>query len=174
MRHLAPIPVVVLALVLAGLMGPLRAEETVPKRDESHFNLAKDGLAIEGYDPVAYFKEGGGKATPGDPAITHSIDKTTYRFASEANRDLFKADPEKYEPAYGGWCAYAMGAKGEKVTVNPKAFIVSDGHLFLFYKTFLTDTRKPWNEEAEKLESAADSHWIEVVGVEEKAEGTKE
>ena len=146
----------------------------MPKRDERHFNLAKDGLAIEGYDPVAYFQEGGGKATPGDPAITHTINKTTYRFVSAANRDLFTAHPDKYEPAYGGWCAYAMGAKGEKVSVNPKAYLVSEGHLFLFYKTFLTDTRKHWIEEAEALESAADTHWIEVVGAKERADEANE
>ncbi len=141
---------------------PTSADEEKTLQAEDEFNLAKDGLALQGYDPVAYFKEGGATPTPGKGSITHTLGKRTYRFATEANRDRFKASPEKYEPAYGGWCAYAMGDSGEKVEINPKAFIITDGQLFLFYKTFLTDTRKPWTENEATLKPKADTAWERI------------
>src|SRR5438105_4719456 len=80
------------------------------------FNL-DDGLAIEGYDPVAYFTLS--KAVKGSKDVALFHQGITYHFSSAANKEEFKKNPSKYEPQYGGWCAYAMGAKGEKVTVDP-------------------------------------------------------
>jgi YHS domain-containing protein len=77
---------------------------------KKEYNLDKTGLAIKGYDPVAYFT--GNKAREGKKDITLAFEGVTYRFATTQNRDLFKASPTKYQLQYGGWCAYAMGATG--------------------------------------------------------------
>lgn len=75
------------------------------------------------------------------------------------NKDLFAAAPVKYEPQYGGWCAYAMGAKGEKVSVDPETFKITDGKLFLFYNRFFTNTLKDWNKDENNLKINADKSW---------------
>ena len=74
-----------------------------------HFNIDKNALAIDGFDPVSYFTAN--NATKGKPTISLVNDGITYRFASEQNRALFRTNPAKYEPQFGGWCAYAMGRK---------------------------------------------------------------
>lgn len=152
-----------LALLSALLLFSLPAftQEKKP-RDLKHHNLGKDGLAIAGYDPVAYFPEGGGKAKKGSDKITTRHEGVLYRFASEANRKLFLAKPARFEPEYGGWCAYAM-ARGKKVEVNPKSFLVTDGKLLLFYKSFLNDTRAKWLEKAAALKLQADAAWKKLV-----------
>jgi hypothetical protein len=86
-------------------------------------------LAIKGYDPVAYFTVG--KPTPGLPEIEHVWDEQRYRFASAANRDLFKADPVRYAPQFGNFCAMAL-AKGKIVVANPENWLISDGKLYVF------------------------------------------
>src|SRR5450755_4628616 len=76
------------------------------------FNL-DDGLAIKGYDPIAYFKLN--KAVKGKKDFSFSWQGVGYHFISEADLEKFKANPAKYEPQFGGWCAYAMGHDGSKV-----------------------------------------------------------
>ncbi len=88
-------------------------------------------LALSGYDAVAYRDQQ--KAVKGDARFTATHHGAVYRFASAAHRDRFAAQPEPYLPAYGGWCAYAIGAKNELVEVNPKTFKVIDGRTYLFY-----------------------------------------
>lgn len=128
-------------------------------RDTSKFNVGKDGLGIQGYDPVSYFKEGGGKPKKGDKKITLTHDGITYRFVSRKNLELFEKDPAKYEPLYGGWCAYAMSSD-DRVEIDPKSFLVTDEGLFLFYDSFLANTRKKWNKEGPaKLKPKADKNW---------------
>lgn len=124
-----------------------------------HYNL-KRGLAIQGYDPVAYFTEN--KAVEGKSAISHISNGVTYRFVSEANKKLFVADPKKYEPAYGGYCAYAM-AFGDKVKIDPETFKVKDGRLFLFYNFNFTNTLKKWNRDETKLFGKAEDAWKKIV-----------
>jgi len=115
-----------------------------PVRKTAEWNLEKkDRLAIDGFDPVAYFPEGGGKALKGDAKFTHEHKGATYRFASQTNLDLFKNSPAKYEPAHGGWCSWAM-IDGDKIQIEPESFIVKDGRLFLFHKGWLGDTRPKW------------------------------
>jgi hypothetical protein len=150
--------------VLIGFSANVFSDEKEVKRTEVHYNLGKGGLALQGYDPVSYFKEGGGVPKKGKSSITHKIGKTTYRFATTVNRDRFKSAPSKYEPAYGGWCAYAMGSDGSKVKINPKSFLVTDEKLFLFYKTLIADTRKSWNKKVNTLKPKADTNWKKVVG----------
>lgn len=127
-------------------------------------NLSKSKLAIDGYDPVAYFPEGGGRPTKGDAKFELAHRGATYRFASQKNLDAFKADPDKYEPAHGGWCSYAMGVTGEKVEVDPKSFVVDNNRLFLFYKDIINDTRSKFLKDKANLLSKADANWKKSTG----------
>ena len=137
-----------------------------PVRSISDWNLPKRGekLAIKGYDPVAYFPEGGGKATKGKKSIIAAYDGVVYRFASDANRRRFLANPSRYEPAYGGWCSWAM-RDGDQVKINPKSFIVKDDRLFLFYDGLLGNTRKEWRGVAhDDAADLADRMWERMSG----------
>lgn len=145
------------------------------KRDVSHYNLEKDKAkpAIQGYDPVAYFP--GPTGTPGEAKkgvkeFAYTYRGVTYWFATRANLDAFKKEPGKYEPAYGGWCAYAMGATGEKVEIDPKSFKITDGRLYLFYKDFFNDTRAKWTKDEKNLNTKADANWTKTSGEKPKAE----
>lgn len=132
------------------------AQEPLRKK---HFNLEK-GLAIEGYDPVAYFRQG--KAVKGKKDFAVFTQGATYYFSSAENKELFKANPAKYEPEYGGWCAYAMGAKGEKVQVDPETFKIVNGKLYLFYNQFFNNTLKDWNKDESNLHAKADANWTKI------------
>lgn len=125
------------------------------------FNVEKSGLAIQGYDPVAYFISN--NAVEGKKDISTVYEGITYRFSSLQNRDAFKANPVKYEPQYGGWCAYAMGAKGEKVEVDPGTFKVTDGKLYLFYNKYFNNTLKSWNKDEDRLKAHANESWTKFV-----------
>jgi YHS domain-containing protein len=121
----------------------------------THFNV-DHGVAIEGYDPVAYFS---GKAIEGKKDLSYKHEGITYYFSSPANRELFVKSPASYEPQYGGWCAYAMGASGEKVEVDPETFKVVDGKLFLFYNSLFNNTLPKWNSAEAQLKMKADDNW---------------
>lgn len=93
-------------------------------------NTDSSGLALKGFDPVAYFTMG--HAMPGKPEFTATHEGATYRFASAAHRDLFQKEAARYAPQYGGYCAFGV-AGGYKVKVEPTAFTVRDGKLYLNY-----------------------------------------
>lgn len=120
------------------------------------FNL-EDGVAIGGYDPVSYFTVN--RAVKGDSKITFTYNGVTYYFSSRKNRDLFQKNSEKYEPMYGGWCAYAMGADGSKVEVDPGTFKILDGKLYLFYNYYFSNTLPAWNRDEARLKANADRYW---------------
>ena len=127
--------------------------------DESGINL-KNGLAIHGYDPVSYHQ---GEPLKGIKELSLVHNGATYHFATRENLKAFEQAPESFEPAYGGWCAWAM-LDGEKVDVNPKTYKIVDGTNYLFYNAFFTNTLSKWNDlAAEKGEAAmieqADSAW---------------
>jgi len=86
-------------------------------------------LAIQGYDPVAYFTDG--KPTRGTPEFEYQWDEHRYRFASAQHRDLFKADPVHYAPQFGNYCAMAL-ALGKIVVANPEHWLVTDNKLYVF------------------------------------------
>lgn len=158
-------------IVLAGvfaLAAPLRSQpvqtQETPRPAITQYNLEKGGLALSGYDPVAYFAEGGGKPAKGKKEISSTHRGVTYRFASTAHRDLFLADPERYEPAYGGWCAWAM-TDGDQVEVDPESFLIEKGRLLVFYDGFLADTRKKWLKKGgDELMPRADAAWTKISG----------
>lgn len=125
----------------------------------NQYNL-ENKVAIQGYDPVGYFNQG--KAIKGKKEISASYQGVIYKFSSGENKDAFLKNPSKYEPQYGGWCAYAMGSAGEKVEINPETFKIVDGKLYLFYNAFFNNTLKTWNKEETKLKSQADTNWKNI------------
>ena len=126
---------------------------------KSQFNL-DNGIAISGYDPVAYFKQG--KAIKGKKELAVFDQGVTYYFSSDENKDDFKKDLSKYEPQYGGWCAYAMGKDGSKVEVDPGTFKIIDGRLYLYYNKFFNNTLKSWNKDESNLKAKADINWKKI------------
>jgi YHS domain-containing protein len=146
--------IIYLALLALCTVGATAQTTDVRKKQ---FNLGDDGLAIDGYDPVAYFNSH--KAVEGKKNISLVHEGVTYRFATEQNKAVFKANPAAYEPQYGGWCAYAMGNSGEKVPVDPETFKVLNGKLYLFYNRFFNNTLDKWNKDESNLKSKADRNW---------------
>jgi YHS domain-containing protein len=149
------IAVIALIFLLSGIS--LFAQEATRKK---HFNLNSKGLAIEGYDPVAYFTQN--KAIEGKKEFISKADGVVYRFSSAANRDLFNKNYKAYEPQYGGWCAYAMGANGEKVEVDPETFKIVNGKLYLFYHSWTNNTLNKWNKDENNLKAKADYNWTGI------------
>lgn len=126
----------------------------------SSFNLEK-GLAIRGYDPVAYLLSG--KALKGKKEFEYKVLDVTYYFSSMINREKFAQNPSAYMPQYGGWCAYAMGATGEKVEIDPETFKVVNGKLYLFYNSFFNNTLPKWNKDEATLKAQADRNWNSII-----------
>ncbi len=126
---------------------------------KKHFNL-ENSIAIDGYDPVAYFTDH--KAIKGNASFALSNKGVVYHFSNEAHKELFKKNPSAYEPQYGGWCAYAMGSSGEKVEIDPETFKIINGKLFLFYNKRLTNTLNSWNKDQDNLHKKADANWLKI------------
>ena len=124
-----------------------------------HFNIKKS-LGIQGYDPVSYFN---GKPEEGDNDVQAEYKGIKYYFKSSKNRDIFKANPAKYEPQYGGWCAYALGESGEKVKIDPETFKIVDDKLYLFYNFWGTNTLESWNKDEVNLKARGDKNWTEII-----------
>ncbi len=125
----------------------------------NQYNL-ENKVAIQGYDPVGYFNQG--KAIKGKKEISVSYQGVIYKFSSSENKEVFLKNPSKFEPQYGGWCAYAMGSAGKKVEINPETFKIVDGKLYLFYNAYFNNTLKSWNKEETKLKSQADTNWKNI------------
>ena len=115
-----------------------------------------DGLAVKGYDPVAYFTDG--KPVRGDEAFSTEHGGATYRFASQANLDAFSADPERYLPQYGGYCAWAV-AQGYKAPIVPEAWSVVDGKLYL---NASLGVQSRWQRDIPGFIQKADENWPNV------------
>ena len=121
-----------------------------------NYNTKKDFVA-NGYDVVSYFNN---KAEKGDEKFSTTFDTVKFKFSTKENLDLFKENPKKYVPQYGGYCAYAIGKTGKKVKIDPETFEIRDGKLYLFYNSWGTNTLELWQEEgAEKLQKQADKNW---------------
>lgn len=131
-------------------------------------NVSTSGIALEGHDPVSYFRQDAVKLGPlkGDSKYQAKYEDATFQFSSEANKEEFIKNPNKYVPAFGGWCAYAVAEKKEKVEVDTQSFLIQDGRLLLFFKGFLADTRDKWQNTKSKTPTnflkEADANWPEV------------
>lgn len=126
----------------------------------ANYNL-ENKIAIQGYDPVAYFKQV--KAIKGKKELSSTYEGVVYNFSTAANKDFFEKNPAAYEPQYGGWCAFAMGDSGDKVAIDPDTFKIIDGKLFLFYNAFFNNTLKTWNKNQAVLKSKADANWKKII-----------
>lgn len=131
-----------------------------PEIRKKQYNLSNN-LAISGYDPVAYFTSK--KAIKGKSTYSVTEKNVTYYFSSKENLETFVKNPSAYEPEYGGWCAYAMGATGEKVPVDPETFKIVNNKLYLFYNRFFNNTLKDWNKDEANLKSKADIAWKKFI-----------
>ena len=129
--------------------------QSAAKRTQN-FNLEKN-IAIQGFDPVAYFVQK--KAIKGKSTLATTYEGVMYNFSSQANKDLFLKNPASYEQQYGGWCAYAMGSSAEKVEIDPGTFKILDGKLYLFYNAYFNNTLKSWNKDETNLKKKADVNW---------------
>jgi YHS domain-containing protein len=118
---------------------------------------ADGGLAIEGYDPVAYFTAGA--PTKGDAAFEATHDGATWRFASAENRDAFVKEPTRYAPQYGGYCAWAV-SQGYTAAIDPSAWTIVDGKLYLNYNAKI---QKRWEGNQASFITKADSNWPNLV-----------
>lgn len=122
----------------------------------SALNLDKDRVILHGYDAVAYHTDG--KAVKGAANFSAAYDGAIYHFASAANRDAFKANPAKYAPAYGGFCA--MGAALEKkLDGDPELFKIVDGQLYLNVNA---DVVKVWTKDIPGNIAKANNNWPEI------------
>lgn len=116
-----------------------------------------EGVAVNGADVVAYFTEG--RPVDGNPAFSVQHDGATWQFASAANRDLFAADPARYAPQYGGYCAYAV-SYGSTATTVPEAWKIVDDKLYLNYST---GVRTKWEKDIPDYIAKADANWPGVL-----------
>lgn len=127
---------------------------------KQHYNINSENVVNDGYDPVSYFDNA---PIMGNEKFNYKYRGVNYWFSSNTNLTKFKAEPAKYEPQYGGWCAYALGLKPEKVKVDPKTYKITDGKLYLFYNFYLTNTLKSWNKDESNLMGKANQNWKIVI-----------
>ncbi len=147
-----------ISLAFVFLIGLMTAfAQNVEKKHYNHDN----NLMVDGYDVVAYFTKN--KAVEGSSKFKYVHKGMIYHFSSQNNLNLFKANPNKYIPQYGGWCAYALGAKEDKVSINPETFKVVNGKLYLFYNQFWVNTLDSWNEDEANLNRKADACWKKLI-----------
>ncbi len=135
------VSIIIFAVLLAG---PAAAAE-------AQFQVG--GVALGGYDPVSYFRNH--TAERGHREYRHRYNGTTWHFASELHRDLFAEDPAQYAPRYGGFCAYAA-SKGQLLPVDPHAWTIHRGKLYLNYSTRV---RTVWRSDLERHIELADESW---------------
>ena len=120
-------------------------------------NTDRSGLALQGYDPVSYFTDNA--ATEGSADITSTSGGATYRFASAEHKQMFDADPAKYTPQFGGYCAYAV-SRGDTASIDPEAFQIVDGRLLLQYSKSILAT---FNKDTSGNLSKADANWPKLL-----------
>lgn len=161
MKNNFHIPLMVLCVMLANLawaQSPASDNAINTNLHQQH-NLMGEGVGLAGYDPVAYFPEGGSKPARGLINISHQYEGVTYRFSSPENLNRFKQNPGKYLPAYGGWCAWAVAELGKRVDIDPESFVIKDGKLYVFYRDPALDTRGLWQKDVAGFIQRGDMKW---------------
>ncbi len=165
----------VASLAAVAFLLPLTSESQLDARQDSKpsasdesraylhgFNIPSSGLALEGYCPVAYFAVN--KPVRGKPEFASTHDGVTYYLVNANAKKAFDEEPEKYLPAYGGWCAFGMAVE-DKFPIDPTKFKIVDGRLFVFLKNKNVNALELWNKGDEKeLIEKADAHWAKVSG----------
>jgi len=125
--------------------------------DEGPTYTNKKGFAIKGYDTVAYFTEK--MPVQGSEEFSYSWNHGVWLFANKMNMELFKANPEKYAPQYGGYCAFAA-AKGSFAKVDPTQFTVLNDKLYLNYNARI---QKKWTKKRDEFIQLGDQNWPELL-----------
>ena len=143
------------------MQNPLRIERSAGAilLAENQTKLKKvrlNHVILKGYDPVAYFNQG--KAVMGNPSITNKYNGATYLFASREDKAEFDKSPGKFEPQYGGYCAYSM-SKGERHDIDPKAFHIYKGKL---YVCETPEQMKKFSANIDAYISKADQNWLKI------------
>ncbi len=128
-------------------------------RNEAEYNN-QYAVVLNGYDPVSYFPEGGSAPLKGETEYAYTFGTRMYYFASAENKKMFIADPLKYEPSYGSWCAYAM-SQGSKIEINPTIFTVSGKRLHFFISK---SAKKTFDKDIAGHEKDADQTWKDFSG----------
>ena len=131
-----------------------QAEDASRRRN---FNT-ENGIAMREFDAVSYFK--GDRPLKGTSKFYHHYKGITYYFANQENLEEFKKAPAKYEPAYGGWCAYTVALNGDRVKVNPVTYKIIDGKLHLFYHYNGDNRLTRWNQDEKKFKASANRNWV--------------
>lgn len=121
-------------------------------------NKTRTGLAVEGYDPVAYFEDG--KAVKGSQAYEFQWNGATWRFSTAAHREAFTKNPDRYAPQYGGFCAYGV-SEGHTAPIDPEAWNIVDGKLYLNYDK---QVREDWRKDTRSRIEKADQNWPKLAG----------
>lgn len=121
-------------------------------------NKNEDNIAIDGYDTVAYFTLG--KAVKGNSQHEHVWQDARWQFLSARHLELFAADPERYAPQFGGFCAGAM-TRGIEVKADPEAWTIVDGRLYMKVNM---QSRDSWREDAEENIRKANKKWKAETG----------
>ena len=134
-----------LLLAIGSTTGVARAADSV---NETLF-----GVAVHGYDVVAYFEQD--QPVKGSREFRHDWRDASWHFASAESRDRFRADPERYAPQYGGYCAYAV-AQGGKADIDPEAWKIVDGKLYL---NLSKDVQALWEADVPGYIRKADANW---------------
>jgi len=116
----------------------------------------KSNAAIQGYDPVAYFKES--KPVLGKSALSYTWKQATWRFSSQQNLEDFKGNPEKFAPQFGGYCAYGM-AEGHKAPTSADAWTILDGKLYLNYNK---NVKELWDKDRPGYIQKANENWPKI------------
>ncbi len=140
-----------LLLLALGLALPVVAQ------NKTLLNLDKTGVAIQGYDPVAFFTDN--KPMKGRPEFPAQHNGAIYYFGSKEHREIFKKDPSKYEPVFGGYCAYGV-SKGKLVEIDVNAYQIVDGRLLLQYSKGVRDD---FNKDTRGNLTKAESNWPGLV-----------
>lgn len=120
-------------------------------------NRARNGLAIDGYDPVAYFVES--RPVRGLADFEYEWNGARYRFATAANRERFAQEPARYLPQYGGFCAFAV-SRGYTADIDPEAWSVVNGRLYLNYSRRV---QRMWQEDVPGNIKKADGNWPKLM-----------
>ncbi|MGE4131577.1 MAG: YHS domain-containing (seleno)protein [Bdellovibrionales bacterium] len=147
-----------LALTIGALLswGSVHAETV---RNVAVYNL-ENGVGLKGYDPVAVFPEGGSAAQPGKEEFQLDYLGVIYKFASSEHMEMFMQNPAKYEPTYGGWCAYAM-ASGEYIDIQPTLFTIHGNRAHYFVAA---RAKRNFDSDVAGFEARADGHWKRISG----------
>lgn len=118
-------------------------------------DLNGDGIALDGFDPVSYWR---GEPLQGSPDFTSELEGVTYWFANEKNMELFEEDPAKYIPRYGGYCAFKM-ADGQQQSADPMNYKIHDDQLYLFSREDLYDVKEDWEHSSEDYINRANDYY---------------